>query len=1166
MPRTKSPARVARLAGLAALLFTTGLAFAADPQTGWWPPFVPDVPVPGTPAPAPAGTEQLVIEGAECAGISGFRADWNRSIPLAEDGAMQVRKDETAGFGAGPVADWNDPAKPGAIACDAVHRSLLVRFPGAAERIAAALGAGKTIVRAELVLPYRGSEVFPAPQYENPGGLSFLGQQWAQREPQWHAVAWALKRPWIADRELGPTFNAFINGAGYWMAFGARDTAQDRVAAHFGPTQLTKATPEGRLDISASFSETDFGADLGARLRRVADCGFLVRKWEVYDASFWGGGYEWGTATGPRALLLGAPKLVLYLKAGGPAKAPALPPAVDVRALAQELAGGKGGKPTAMLPTQAEIEGWIARFGHRKPEWMDETAWQRTQQLWTLEKNPGAHGFPGSVAAYGQWLDGLLVKAPRSWGGFDAPELGVTPLRYREAVPAPVLEHLRLYWWAWLMPDRDSSDLVQGYIGQPAAAEYYANTHDWRGNFSVYRTYCRVMGTMNFNHWASAGTLFGGALLDSPRLLAEGRIGLTEWPLKTWCWFDGSTQESIDHYYLTLSLAAQKVFADFGPTVEDRLMGQAILAKSMGEIASCLHPRLKRFTSSSGRTGVAYTLAIQDGLNHVLHILMPEGALTDLGSESVGDGIPVIGHDFPPALVATLTLDGPWAPAWYGPAFAAKPVPYQMTATFKMWGGFSDTPLWKRSFQARHYGVGSLDLAGGGTVPFLVHWRREDKPVDKAEQLGVLIGRFGVNYTELLDSVYHESDAGGAVLKNTRNPNGIVGSQGGPTYSLQYRNRLIVLGSPEKGLPYPDRVAPATITSIQTTLGLLAVQAPALELLVDGKPARAPLTLKAGQRIVIRDGVALIGIIPLPGTDLGRAAAVEITAGGNPTEMQGGGTMAESLRINAYNYQGAALPKEQWGSDKIDDAWSGFCIQGSDTSEFADAAAFDAHLAKGRIDSAWDPAKRQLQLSWALAGDTMACVFSPSAPLAQPTTNVFPSRTVNGQWLYLPPGVERECDLSAIGTSGRFEKNGAVFSGEPGSMGSLLTDPVHGIYEAWNPFPAPTPLALTLPGGARVEPLGRVSITRITAYLKENRVEIDGAVSAPGRATVAALSGFAPGLKAQLNGQVAKTAAGALDGKPVVFVALDGKPLPDAAKLIETLQGWNAAHEAIKGN
>jgi len=1142
---------------LALLLGVTTLVSAMDAKTGWWPPFVPDVPVPApmTTA-APAGTEALVIDGADCAGISGFRADWNRPVPLAADGATKIRHDESAGFGGGLVADWHDPIKPGALACDAVHRSLLVRFPGAAERIATALGAGKTIVRAELILPYRGTEIFPTPEYADPGGLSFLGQQWARKEPHWHAVAWALKHPWIADRELGPTYNAYINGAGYWAGFGAKAAGTDRVAAAFGPTLLDKNTPEGHMDITASLADLDFGADLGARLRRLTDCGFLVRKWEVYDADFWGGGYEWGTATGPRALLLGAPRLVLYLKDTPGAKAPALPPAVDIRALAPSLAGGKGGRPTAVFPTPTEIEGWIAHYSHQKPAWMDDAAWGRTQQLWTLERN-AAHGFPASTEAYGRWFDALLANAPRRWGGFDAAELGAIPMRYRDALPAPALEHLRLYWWAWLEPDRDLStgfdyagqhyQFAQGYIGKQAADAYYAQTHDWRGNFSVYRTYCRAMGTMNFNHWASAGTLLGGALLASPRAIDEGRHGLADWPLKTWCWYDGSTQESIDHYYFTISLASQKVFADFGPSIEDRLMGQAIMAKSVGEIASCMHPRLKRFTSSSGRTGIAYTLALQDGLSHVMHTLLPDGALTDFGSAGVGDSVPVIGHDFPPGLVGTLTLDGPWAPAWYGPAFAAKPIPYQMTATYKQWGGYSQTPLWKRSFQARHYGVASLDISQGETVPFLVNWRRTDAPVEHADQLGVLIGRMGVNRTELLDSIWH----GG----KQRNPNGIVGMQGGPTCTVQHRNRLIVLTSPGKGLPYPDRVAPESITSIQTTLGLLAVKAPALEILVDGKPVTVPVQVKAGQRIVIRDGVALLGIMPLPGTDLGRDAEVEIVADGQPTEMQGGGKMTETLRINAYNYRGVPFPKDQWSSDRVDNAWGGYCIQAADTSEFKDAAVFDAHLATGKIDCAWDAPARKLTLGWALDGETLACDFVPSATVNQPTTNLFPRRTVNGQWLYPAPGIERECNLSAMGSSGHFEKNGAIFAGEAGRMGSLLTDPAHGIYEAWNPFPDLTTISLTLPGGARVVPLGKVGITRITAFLRENRVEIDGAVPGPDRATIAVLSGFPAGVTVRLNGQPMKTTVGQSEGKSVVFVALDGQPLPSMDKL---LTAWQA--------
>jgi hypothetical protein len=1095
---------------------------------------------------APAGSETLVIDAAECAGLSGFRTDWDRPIPLAADGATKI--DDKGRNGKGLVAVWNDPAKPGAIACDAVHRSLLVRFPAAAERIAEALRAGKTIVRAELVLDFKGTELF-GPRYLDPAGMSFLGDQWVKQEPRWHAVAWALKQPWMSDRELGPTYNAFINGSGYWSGFGAREAGKDRVATHFGPAPLNAEKPEGRLDITASLSDAAFGADMGARLRRLSDCGFLVRKWEAYDASFWRGGYEWGTGTGPRALLLGVPKLVLTL-APGKATTIALSPAADVRALAKELSGGKGGKPTAVFADATQFTAWQAKLGRVRPKGMDDASWQRLNELWAQDSK--RHGFPATYDEYTKWIDELLSRAPRRWSGFDAAELGAIGTRCREALPAPLVEHLRLYWWSWLMPDREIDSLVQGYVGGAEAAAYYQKTRDWRGNFSVYRTYCRAMGTMNFNHWASAGTLFGGDLLQSPRLITEGEAGLRDWPLKMWTWFDGTSQETVDHYYLSHSLATQLPFACYSPTVEQRLMGQAILAKTVSELCSTYHPRLKRFSSSSGRTGVAYPLFIQDGVSAIMHTIMPSGALTDLGRKTIGDGMPVIGQDFSPALAASLALDAPWAPSWYGDMVAAKPVPYESTATYKMWGGYSQTPRWKRSYQGQHYGVGSIDIATSETVPFLVNWRRTDQAVTSSEDLAMLTGRFGVNRTDLLDSIYRGF--------KQRNPGGIVGNQGGPLNTLQHRNRLIVLSSPAKGFP-SERAMPTEIESIQTTLGLITLRKD-WTLLLDGKPVTPPVRAKAGQRLVIHDGVAYVGIIALPGTDLGRDVEVEVTADGVSTEMQGGGKLAEALRINAYNYRGLIpLPKEQWTSDMIDDAWGGFCIQASDASEFKDVAAFDTHLSTGKIESVWNAAKRQLNVSWALGADTLACTFVPSAPVSQPTTQSMPTRTINGKWLYLPPGTERECDLSVMGTTGRLEKNGATFESEAGRMSSLLTVPSHGIYEAWNPFPEPSALALTLPGGSRVEPVGKVGITRITAFTKANRVEIDGAVPGPDRATVVVLSGLPSGVQVQLNGSPAKTIDSKFDGKPVVLVSLDGKPITDAAKVGEQLK---ALHEKRK--
>ena len=60
--------------------------------------------------------------------------------------------------------------------------------------------------------------------------------------------------------------------------------------------------------------------------------------------------------------------------------------------------------------------------------------------------------------------------------------------------------------------------------------------------------------------------------------------------------------------------------------------------------------------------------------------------------------------------------------------------------------------------------------------------------------LGTLIVRPGINRTELLDSIYHDS--------NQRNPNGSVGVQGSTMATLQQRNKMIVLTSPLPKLQY----------------------------------------------------------------------------------------------------------------------------------------------------------------------------------------------------------------------------------------------------------------------------------------------------------------------------------------------------------------------------
>ncbi|HOW64564.1 MAG TPA: hypothetical protein P5186_18905 [Candidatus Paceibacterota bacterium] len=575
-------------------------------------------------------------------------------------------------------------------------------------------------------------------------------------------------------------------------------------------------------------------------------------------------------------------------------------------------------------------------------------------------------------------------------------------------------------------------------------------------------------------------------------MLAEGRYGLEQWPLRTWCWFDGSTQESIDHYYFSISLKDQKVFADFGPTSFDRMMGRNILAKSVGELAALYHPSLKRFVSSSGRTGIAYLLAIQDGTKHIVHTLSKRGALTDAGRQNIPGGMPMLGHDADPGVIAQQTLQGPWADEWLANVVDDKPLPFGMTASYKQWGQFGATPLWKRAYLGQHYGLATIDVAiGNQTVPLMAQWRRDDRHADRTEQVGTLLARFGVNRTEFLDSLWHGTQQ--------RNPNGGIGQQGGFIASLQHRNKLLAFTSPYPRLHYSgDRALPTHVTSVQTSIALLDLQPkPTWEIHLDGRQVTEwPVRGAFGQRFTIKDGVTFIGIMPLPGaTDLGRDTEVLLTDEGELTELQGGGRLKTTLVLNLFNYRSGA-PLDRNRAD-LDEAWGGFALEVGDATEFKDFAAFQQHIAGVSVESRWDAAGKTVHAKLVSGADTLEAGFKPGYTgdwdRQTPTDQCFPYRRVNGTWPYLAKDVERETTLAQFSRTGRVEKGGAVLTVEPGRMACIEFEPITGAFVAYTPLPDTTSWRLEFPGGITVEPHGKVGMMRVTAWLKERRLAIEHA-------------------------------------------------------------------------
>ena len=272
-------------------------------------------------------------------------------------GTASARDDEQIAIAASETATidgraWDTPIV-GGHTIDAVHRSVLLRFPGAADQIALVLREGRILTRAELSLAYEGYEIVPEDYLCRPG----LGRKlWTEDPPTWHVQAWPLRRPWIADSSHGPTFNAAVATRSFWTRFGASDPSQDRLAGVLDPRELSHRAREARFDITRLLASDILLRDAGARLLALEQNGFLLRKLETYDSRYRqpGNAYEWAMPTGGHGLRFAAPRLILTCRliGGRGVVAVQLPQRLDPKRL---TATADGSRPTATMPTPEEI-------------------------------------------------------------------------------------------------------------------------------------------------------------------------------------------------------------------------------------------------------------------------------------------------------------------------------------------------------------------------------------------------------------------------------------------------------------------------------------------------------------------------------------------------------------------------------------------------------------------------------------------------------------------------------------------------------------------------------------------------------------------------------------------------------------------------------------------
>ena len=122
-------------------------------------------------------------------------------------------------------------------------------------------------------------------------------------------------------------------------------------------------------------------------------------------------------------------------------------------------------------------------------------------------------------------------------------------------------------------------------------------------------------------------------------------------------------------------------------------------------------------------------------------------------------------------------------------------------------------------------------------------------------------------------------------------------------------------------------------------------------------------------------------------------------------------------------------------------AHGGFVLEMGDDAQYGSFEAFARHIAANRLVAEWHESRKLLEVAYRTGTDLMEAGFTtdfgqrveahfPIDPGAQ--QHAIPWRRLNGQWPYLPAGLDRDSGWAQQGTTGRLEKNGAVLTTEPG--------------------------------------------------------------------------------------------------------------------------------------
>ncbi|PTM41762.1 hypothetical protein [Bosea sp. 124] len=987
--------------------------------------------------------------------------------------------------------DW-ERTGPGGASFDAVHRTVLLRFPGAAEAIKARLDTGLSLAKAVVTLDYVRHE-------SRPSGYTLrdaMGAKlWATSAPRWHVVAHALRQPWSTHGTFGPTGRYRVRLLHPWGKVGASDPKRDLKPETIGPAELSETSRQAQLDVTHLLTGPVAPTEAGARLRAFEENGLALSKAETYDMRYRPPGdiYEWAIATGGHALTFSQPRLVVNFRpSAAGTRPPLLPPPVNPAAEAEKADASALRRVPDMLPS-SELQSMARRLYQTRPDWLSPRQFDHvgdllraggdTQTRWLFDLQFA------DLGKYRQFLRETLATLPRYWKGWGIAEDLQFVLQFGAFAPAHVREHLEGYWRSYLMPDLPTSAFFVPHSREAGA--YWSQTGDWRGRTSFFRDgYNYVGSTQNFNFTASMGALLGGAFIGSEAAMADGRHGLERILLRYWTVLDGGTQELLDPYYLSITLSAVKMLADHAPSAYDRLIARIILERTMEMLASAYHPELRRIVAAAGRARLSGFLTEQDGIYGALHVLSERGALLypTQRSDSRILGMPVWGYDFPPGRVGLQSLSSPWAPTWFRHVIDDKPFPFRERSANTIRGHFNP-PLRRMTYLDRHFGLASQDIKGG-MADVLGQWSRTGQTASGIEHLGMLTVRACVNLCDLATS------SGGEPVR------------AGSLFTVQHDNRAIVFAKPPTRADTlkEQQIGPGEIETVGSVLGLWMMESERhWRLFVNGEekqPADLPLTLRRSDDLVLQDGPALIAVRPIAVADDRKIVVALGGYGGTPET--GRARLEPTLTIaNMNRLHGTPLSKSAYDKQGLGRSlFGGFTIEFGDLERFGDVAAFQRHIRSGSLDVA-RLTGGHVGVRYSSGGETIDAAFStevqevaqhfPIPPGSQ--TTAIASRTVNGVSLLPPAGLDRDTGWSQQSANGRLEKNGAVLETDHGRMVYLIAEPRGRGVLAYNLTPDPTNWRLTLPEDREIRSIGKAGLLRVEIDQEKRLVAIDHELS-----------------------------------------------------------------------